>query len=333
MAAPSVEHHFHGDGRLLTATSDRRSDIRRALVSLHQELQGLEGHPVQITSSITFNVLGPAPKEHVYTINVTDAAFNADYFARTKTPAERLAGGSAASPTPTNHVNGRRASLASSARGVNADDESDGRPTKRARTEGDDRRTGSISDLSTVQRVEELSNFVKTWHEEWKGQGGWLFDALNAVAKTQKAHQDHLNMKLDTMQDILGQSINSATATQMGEMASIAKLIPWLEQCRKTSADKVQAREEKWRSSSATFHDQNRREREVAEASIEKRLDSHRHLLLKIAESNGVDVDAGEEDDEKHSEASLGAQLTAELNSEAQRAEANPRDSSTITLD
>ncbi|KAF2211169.1 hypothetical protein CERZMDRAFT_44068 [Cercospora zeae-maydis SCOH1-5] len=308
MAAPSVEHHFNGDGRLLTATSDHRSDIRRALVSLHQELQRLEGHPVQITSAITFNVLGPAPKEHVYTINVTDAAFNAEHFARTRTPAEHLPGGSAASPAPANHVNGRRASVASSARATNADDESDGRPTKRVRTEGDDRRTGSISDLSTVQRIEELSNFVKTWHEEWKGQGGWLFDALNGVAKTQKAHQDHLN------------------------------LIPWLEQCRKASADKGQAREEKWRSSSATFHDQSRREREVAEARIEKRLDAHHHLLTKIAESSGVDLDEEEEEeeadeDEKHSEISLGAQLTAELNSEAQRAEANPRNSSTITID
>ncbi|GIZ38378.1 hypothetical protein CKM354_000179600 [Cercospora kikuchii] len=332
MAAPSVEHHFNGDGKLLTATADRRTEIRKALVALQQELQRLEGHPVQVTSAIKFNVLGPIPKEHVYTINVTDAAFNADQFARTRTPAERLPGGSAASPVPANHVNGRRASVASSLRG-NGDDESEGRPTKRARLDGDDRRTGSISDLSTVQRVDELTNFVKSWHNEWKGQGGWLFDALNGVAKTQKTHKDHFDRKLDTMQDVLGQSINSATATEMAELVSMSKLIPWLEQCRKTNADKVQAREEKWRSSSATFHDHSRREREAAEARIEKRLETQHQILMKLAESNGIDVDEENEDDEKHSEASLGAQLTAELNSEAQRAEADPRNSSTVNID
>ena len=109
----------------------------------------------------------------------------------------------------------------------------------------------------------------------------------------------------------------------MAELANISKLIPWLEHCRKTSADKVQAREEKWRSSSATFHDQSRRDREAADKKLEVELLRQRALLVKIAEANGVDIDEdereGKDSERRDREASLGAQLTAELNMEASR--------------
>ena len=110
----------------------------------------------------------------------------------------------------------------------------------------------------------------------------------------------------------------------MAELNNIAKLIPWLEHCRKSSADKVQAREEKWRSSSATFHDQARREREAAEKRLEKKLEEQRELLLKIAQASGInpdDIEAPQEGTPSRSrEESLGAQLTAELNLEAGKA-------------
>lgn len=308
-----MDHHFTGDSKLLNATIDRRTEIRKALTSLQQELQRLEGYPVQVTASIKFNVLGPAPKEHVYAVDVTDTNFDSDLFARTKVPAS-------------NSADGRPVSVASS--------DHDSRPAKRARTDGSIVRNGSISELSTVQRVDDLHSFMKTWHDEWTRQGGWLFDSINGIGKVQKSNQDHLDKKLDTLQDILGLSINSACATNMTELNNISKLIPWLEHCRKTNADKVQAREEKWRSSSATFHDQSRKEREAAEARLEKKLEAQRQILIKLAEVNGIDVDEEEDDDEKHSEASLGAQLTAELNSEAQRAErASRNESNTISID
>lgn len=308
-----MDHHFTGDSKLLNATIDRRTEIRKTLTSLQQELQRLEGYPVQVTACIKFNVLGQTSREHVYTVDVTDTNFDSELFAKTKTAAS-------------SNADGRTVSVASS--------DLDSRPTKRARTDGSVVRNGSISELSTVQHVDDLHSFMKSWHDEWTRQGGWLFDSINGIGKVQKSNQDHSDKKLDTLQDIIGVSINSACATNMNELNSISKLIPWLEHCRKTNADKVQAREEKWRSSSAIFHDQSRKEREAAEARLEKKLEAQRQILVKLAEVNGIDVDEDEEDDEKHSEASLGAQLTAELNSEAQRAERESRnDSNTISID
>lgn len=323
--APGVEHHFNGDSKLLNATLERRTELRKALAALQQELSRIEGFPCQVTADIRFNVAGPPAREHVYSVSITDNGFDSVNFARTKVLAGRGSGtGSAASP-PASTQGDRRPS--SSRRGADDEEVTEIRPSKRARVDGEDGfptpSRGSLSeDHSTSQRVNEVLNFVKDWKTEWQQQGGWLFDTLNGAAKSSTDHRQAVEKKLESVQDTLGQSINASNATTMAELANITKLLPWLEHCRKTNADKVQAREEKWRSSSATFHDQNRREREAAEKRLEDRLESQRRLLIKVAEANGIDVD-DLSDKQASREASLGAQLTAELNMEASRVDEN----------
>lgn len=323
MAEPGVSHHWRGDTKLLHDTALRRTEVRKALELLQQELQSISGCPTQIHAEIKFNILGASPRENCYTVSSTGSGFDADLFARTKTVARAPSGaGVASSPPAHNNADGL-----SSRRSLGDDDVVvlDDRPAKRPRTgENEERKMslsqsrhpGSVSeDPTTVQRVNEVLSFVKDWHGEWTRQGGWLFDTLNSASKANTATQLAIDKKLDGVQDVLGQSINAASASAMSELANITKLLPWLEHCRKTNADKVQAREEKWRSSSATFHDQNRRERETAEKQINEKLEFQRQLLIKLAEANGIDVD----EEDKLSEASLGAQLTAELSLEASR--------------
>ena len=83
--------------------------------------------------------------------------------------------------------------------------------------------------------------------------------------------------------------------------------------------------QEKWRSSSATFHDQSRREREAAEKRIDKRLEEQNQLLVKLARAQGVDVEGTDmlsiDSVERSREPSLGAQLTAELNNAGRQGE------------
>lgn len=312
-----IEHHFNGDSSLLNDTAIERNDVRRALAVLQKSLQRIESVPTQVTAEIRLNVSGPNPKEHIYTIAITDTQFDAEHFARAKTPARvsKRTVPLATSPSISSHgQDDRRSSMS---RKVNEDDGdvTEIRPFKRTRVEPEQ----TVSDDPVQQRLDEILAFVKAWHGEWKHQGGWLFDNLNGANKIANDRTRDMDKKLETLQDILGQSINSANATTMSELSNITKLLPWLEHCRKTNADKVQAREEKWRSSSATFHDQSRRDREEAEKRLEEKLDAQQKLLIKIAESNGIDVD--EIADMRSRESSLGAQLTAELNMEATRAD------------
>lgn len=329
MATPNVDHHFEGDSKLLNATLNRRAEIRTALTALQKELSRIEGQSVQVCAEIKFNVSGPVSVQHIYSVNVTDPAFDAALFARTRAPAKRSGSASANSPNFATPIASRRPN--------EAEDVTE-RPFKRVRTDSDDAlvtsngRNPRLSEHGAMQKLDELATEIKGWREEWKAQGGWLFDTLNAVTKNGKETRSAVEKKLENVQDVLGLSINSATSSTMTELMNITKLLPWLEHCRKTNADEVQKREEKWRSSSATFHDQSRRERGEAEKRLEDKLESQRQLLIKIAEANGIDID----EDEKQSEASLGEQLTAELNSEALRAERDNRNTLTpahITID
>lgn len=325
MAAPhGVEHTLHGDSRLLNATLKQRAEIRQALTTLQQELQRLEGYSVQVTADIKFIVSGPQPREHAYSVSTSDGGLESAAFAQSKIPALRN-GASAMSPAGSGH-DGRRTPLIRSA--PDDDDVVEVQATKRARTDGQDglstpARSGGISeDGSTSKQVKELSTFMRNWHDEWTRQGGWMFDNLNRSNTLASETKTSLDKRLESMQDILGQSINAASATTMTELTNITKLLPWLEHCRQTAADKVQAREEKWRSSSATFHDQTRREREAAERRLGEKLEAQQRLLIKVAEANGIDVDELSEKPRSREE-SLGAQLTAELNMEAARAAGN----------
>ncbi|RMY88843.1 hypothetical protein D0861_04591 [Hortaea werneckii] len=101
--------------------------------------------------------------------------------------------------------------------------------------------------------------------------------------------------RLTGVQDVIGQSLNAA------------------------KSGKIQAREEKWRTSSATFHDHARRDRDAAEKRLETELGRQRALLIKIAEANGIDLDDDEIGNRDDREASLGAQLTAEFNMETNK--------------
>ncbi|EGP83584.1 uncharacterized protein MYCGRDRAFT_111263 [Zymoseptoria tritici IPO323] len=297
-----LEHHFKGDTELLAKTASARAEVRKALATLQQEVQKYSASSCQIQADIKFNVLGPIAKEHLYSVNITDRKFDQDLFARTKTlagkPAAKGTAGSPGAPAPrASHDDDEVVEVRPFKR--LRTDESNGQPSPRSRG------LGSFSaDITATERIEGTHKLMQTWHNEWTSQGGWLFDTLTKAAATSTTNHTALLTKLDV-------------------------------HCRKTNADKVQSREEKWRSSSATFHDQNRRERETAEKRIEEKLEKQRELLVKIAEANGVDVEDDDEED-KRSEVSLGAQLTAELNLEASRAARDGTDSrknSSITID
>lgn len=353
---PKIQHSFDGDVKILNSTFDSRMEIRKTLGNLQQLLQRQEGRNVQIAADIKLRIAGPDAKEHSYTVTINDSKLDVDAFLKQFPAASKAPPNARTASSPvTAHANGQRGSSArAETRAADGDDDDviEVRPFKKARTETSDAPFSTPTPRSkdtdgllreTLALLKQRGSgdaleFMKQWHTEWVKQGGWLFDTLNKGDKLARDNHTAAMNRLGSVQDVLGQSMNAASAATMTELASISKLIPWLEHCRKTGADKVQAREEKWRTSSATFHDQSRRDREMAEKRLEAELQKQRALLVKIAEANGVDVDEDEKSDEREGrEASLGAQLTAELNMEANRADENGKKPSdrreTINID
>lgn len=338
-SAQAVQHSFDGDVKILNSTFDRRMEIRKALTGLQEDLQKMESKPIQVKAEVKFRIGGPEAKEHNYTVTATSNDFDIDDFLR-QIPASGTQAtenapsamkGASSSPAPAGASRQQATPAQSTPRPESRktdDDVVEIRPFKRQKADEEpshprlsldatkDSYKGPISN-------EDIMDFLKSWHGEWVRQGGFLYDQLSTYQPFVQTKVAGLETKLEGIQDVLGQSMNTASANTMTELTNISKLIPWLEHCRKTSADKVQAREEKWRTSSATFHDQSRREREAAEKSIEKRLEEQNQLILKIARASGVDVEETEDMNgggpDGGREESLGAQLTAELNMEAEK--------------
>lgn len=154
-----------------------------------------------------------------------------------------------------------------------------------------------------------------------------MYDSVTKASTAAVENQTAMTQKVESSQDILGRSINAQSQTTLTELANLTKLVPWLEHCRKTASDKTQAREEKWRSSSATFHDQNRKDREMAEHKLSEQLEVQQQLLEKqskmlthLLEERGLSGFATPQDKRSEREESLTVQLSKELNMEADRA-------------
>ena len=344
--AQAVQHSFDGDVKILNATFDRRMEMRKALTAVQHDLQRTEGRPVQVKADIKFRIGGKDAKEHSYTVTATSSDFDIDDFIRqiplARSDAVPTAGkGLSSSPAPT--TTGQQTVPAQSTPRPESrkadDDVVEIRPFKRQKADVEKVPSTPSVDVANAptntgsKDMTDIFDFLKKWHAEWVRQGGFIYDQLSTSQPFMQSKVTTLEKRMDGVQDVLGQSMNTASANTMAELTNISKLIPWLEHCRKTSADKVQAREEKWRTSSATFHDQTRREREAAEKRIEKKLEEQRELLVKVAQASGIDLEeldgpngAGPDGSR---EQSLGAQLTAELNTEAEKGRAHE----TINID
>ncbi|KAK5108627.1 hypothetical protein LTR62_008118 [Meristemomyces frigidus] len=333
---PRVQHKFDGDAKILNSTFDERMALRKTLSDLHQLLQRLEGQNVQIAAEIKLRVAGPQGKEHTYSVTIDDRTIDSPAFASQFQFGKHDSHGSPNGVTNAAAETNHKQLSPGRAREDDTDDEvCEVNPPKRARTDDGVTASAAARNKSTDRLLREALavlqqhksddttlDFIEQWHGEWVKQGGWLFDTLNGLDKLSREQHANVYARINVVQDVLGQSINAASASTLNELTSISKLIPWLEQCRKLAADKTQAREEKWRSSSATFHDKSRKDRETAEKRLEDELQKQRALLVKIAEANGIDVDEedAKEDAGSTREASLGAQLTAELELQASRA-------------
>jgi len=139
-------------------------------------------------------------------------------------------------------------------------------------------RRHSVSSGTDASDPDEMMQLLESWRTQWHSQGGWMYDHLTSMSAEDQRQFAMLTGKLDSIQN----AIPLANGQVSADLRHIIQgLVPWLEHCRKTAADASQEREEKWRFSSATFHDQARKEREKAEKTILEEIKAQRSLLKK----------------------------------------------------
>ncbi|KAI6881647.1 hypothetical protein KC318_g15338 [Hortaea werneckii] len=331
-----LQHSFEGDSRIQNGTLEVQAEIRNALSNLHHALRKLEDHQVQVVANVKLKTAGPVAKESLYSISVNGPSWDEDAFAQQLSVSREDVPAAKAIQTASDTVQSPFTASEhhwQESRALNKDSPVALPPAKRARADVNDASVYSspseisqfvsskASKASPQRRSNEELDFLKQWHSEWIKRGGWLYDTLNQAAKVAERNSMSMQGRLTGVQDVLGQSLNAASASVMAELTNLSKLVSHHEHGRKVESGKIQAREEKWRTSSATFHDHARRDRDAAEKRLETELGRQRALLIKIAEANGVDLDDDEIGNRDERETSLGAQLTAEFNMESSKKE------------
>lgn len=138
------------------------------------------------------------------------------------------------------------------------------------------------SEASADASPEDIMLFLQDWRKQWHSQGSWIYDQLTKMMLEEQRHHFSLHEKFSVLQ---GPAVHAI----MSELANLkTTMFPWLEDCRKAAAAASQAREEKWRTSAATFHDNARRERETAERTILEELGEQKAMLKKLLKLQGL---------------------------------------------
>ena len=233
---PQVQHSFDGDVKVLNGTFTRRLEVRKALTTLAEDLQRFEGSASQVKAEIKLRTTGAESRQHVYSVTITDRAFKIDEFNKAFPPPPEVGSSTAESlmEAEKSHVNGQQEQTTPRTETCKADDEDviEARSSKRLKTTDHTASPNSMAkevaskedSSGSAYRSDELLQFMKDWHEEWVRQGGWLFDNITKAVHAADGSRDLLQTKLDAVQDVLGQSMNSASASTMAELSNVSIL-------------------------------------------------------------------------------------------------------------
>ncbi|KAK4987177.1 hypothetical protein LTR50_004778 [Elasticomyces elasticus] len=315
------------------ATAEHRVSIKRILRKLHDELQTQTGHPARVTCTLNFHIDSDPPTVRTYKTTLggappdlaTQNVIDLSEAENTSPWEEAAAAATAAAAVAVAAVNGHPAGEALREdrfiAGEQSSAEPESRPSKRRRTGSNEHDRDSPSRSATATGVatrpapefseraltwqhmrpgadtKEILDFLRVWREQWREQGGWLYDNFKQSFEEDQRRKTWTDEKLDALQKAVV-AVSQSTHNQIkSELTNILELLPWLEHCRKTGTDAQQLREERWRTSSATFHDSNRRDRATAEKVMmgelktqTAMLQEQQSLLKRLMEDCGLDI-------------------------------------------
>ncbi|KAL9096366.1 MAG: hypothetical protein Q9165_001363 [Trypethelium subeluteriae] len=164
---------------------------------------------------------------------------------------------------------------------------------------------GALLDLLQWQRrrvqahasagTTRLERLIVDWREQWREQGGWMYDFFkrahdDEVAK--KAWMEHMFKDVESRVGAVMQSYHVTASSDLAvkhsqvlvEFQRLKEDIRWLDDRRGATDTQHDRREETWRSSSATFHDNAHKNREIAEKWIVQELKAQREGSKRITD-------------------------------------------------
>ncbi|KAF2501417.1 hypothetical protein BU16DRAFT_198850 [Lophium mytilinum] len=134
----------------------------------------------------------------------------------------------------------------------------------------------------TTECVNHVQRLLRKWREQWHEKSSWEYDTLTKLERgggagdksavggtrsgTRPSVSDVFAVPTPQMDPVSGM-VNIPDLVRK-ESKQLSSQIRWVEQCRRIASEAHDAREETWRTSSASFHDKNRQKRENFETRM-----------------------------------------------------------------
>lgn len=119
-------------------------------------------------------------------------------------------------------------------------------------------------------------------HETPQKRGPECVDSDEATSPSKRARIDDTTKELEDVEEEATEEAPD-TSTVSSKLNNISAQIKWVEECRRIAGELHDAREEKWRTTSATFHDDNRKARENHEKFLLAEMNWQRSMLIALA--------------------------------------------------
>jgi hypothetical protein len=145
----------------------------------------------------------------------------------------------------------------------------------------------------TTECVNHVQKLLRRFKEEWHEKSKWEYEKLSALQSGPAQPQMPVRSSTSVERNTMPEAFPSPSMDRDDHMTPLqdfirreAKLlstqIKWVEDCRRIASDAHDKREETWRTSSASFHDRNRQDREAFQARMINDSNMHARMLTQI---------------------------------------------------
>ncbi|KAF2838533.1 hypothetical protein M501DRAFT_992507 [Patellaria atrata CBS 101060] len=145
----------------------------------------------------------------------------------------------------------------------------------------------------TVESVNHLQRLMRRWREQWRDKNAWMFDFFKQMHEEERSKKAWLEERFAALHREIGADLAQPVIEENGsesgskarlfmELKNLSNQVKWVEDCRRIADASHDKKEDTWRSTSATFHDQMRRQRETYEQWMIQEVKTLRSMLSHV---------------------------------------------------
>ncbi|EON65180.1 hypothetical protein W97_04417 [Coniosporium apollinis CBS 100218] len=147
----------------------------------------------------------------------------------------------------------------------------------------------------TTAGLNHLQRLLRRWREQWREKNGWLFDYFKLQHEEERRKKQWFEAKFKALEDALGTGdtpiedelaeggeVADKAHKIMAQFRNLSNQIRWVEDCRRIADEAHDIKEDNWRITSATFHDNSQQRQQSHENWVKAELKKQGNVLTQV---------------------------------------------------